>query len=160
MFSNGPEIFRLNPRGQRLETIMITRRAFLQGSAGTAAGLILPSWLVEAENHIDIEAKPYLEPPAREDVTIHAVDWGADEYQLSVGDPYADPPDITWREMLNWQGFGSLDEYYGTDDPQSLPEYSLDDRMAKHWAKDRVEISYPATPESDSDRLGFGNGSQ
>jgi hypothetical protein len=35
---------------------MITRRAFLRGSAGTAAGLILPSWLVKAENYIDIEA--------------------------------------------------------------------------------------------------------
>ena len=56
MFSNVPEIFRLNPRGQRLETIMITRRAFLKGSAGTAAGLILPTWLVKAENYIDIEA--------------------------------------------------------------------------------------------------------
>lgn len=35
---------------------MITRRAFLKGSAGTAAGLILPTWLVKAENYIDIEA--------------------------------------------------------------------------------------------------------
>ncbi len=106
---------------------MITRRAFLKGSAGAAAGLILPSWLVKAENYIDIEAKPYLEPPAREDVTIYAIDWGADEYQLSVGDPYADPPDTTWREILNWRGCESFEEYYGTHDPQSLPEYGLDD---------------------------------
>jgi hypothetical protein len=115
---------------------MITRRAFLKGSAGATAGLILPSWLVKAENYIDIEAKPYLEPPARKGVTIYAIDWGDAEYQLSLGDPYADVPDITWREMLNWQGFESFEEYYETDDPQSLPEYSLDDLVPDTWMTD------------------------
>lgn len=38
----------------------------------------------------------------------------------------------------------------------------LDDRVANHWAKNKpsFQVHYPATPESDSDRLGFDNGSQ
>ena len=36
------------------------------------------------------------------------------------------------------------------------------DRVANHWAKDKDSfvVTYPETPESDSDRLGFDNGSQ
>lgn len=38
----------------------------------------------------------------------------------------------------------------------------LDERVFMHWAKDHesFEVIYPPTPESDSDRLGFDNGSQ
>jgi hypothetical protein len=36
------------------------------------------------------------------------------------------------------------------------------DRVANHWAKDKdtFEVIYPPTPQSDSDRLGFDNGSE
>jgi hypothetical protein len=38
----------------------------------------------------------------------------------------------------------------------------LDDRVASHWAKDKdtFQVTYPIDQESDSDRLGFDNGSQ
>lgn len=36
----------------------------------------------------------------------------------------------------------------------------LDDRIAHHWDKENVTVHYPPTPQSNSDRLGFDNGSQ
>jgi hypothetical protein len=38
----------------------------------------------------------------------------------------------------------------------------LEQRVKMHWANDKpsFEIIYPPTPESNSDRLGFDNGSQ
>jgi len=38
----------------------------------------------------------------------------------------------------------------------------LDERVKMHWAKDKETflVTYPPTPESDSDRMGFDNGSQ
>lgn len=36
----------------------------------------------------------------------------------------------------------------------------LDDRIANHWDKENITVHYPPTPQSDSDRLGFDNGSQ
>jgi len=41
---------------------MISRRFFLKGTVATAAGLILPSWVVHAERYIDGEGEPFLEP--------------------------------------------------------------------------------------------------
>ena len=80
---------------------MITRRTFLKASAGAAAGLILPSWLVKAEKYIEIEEEPFLERPNRVGTTIYAVDFGLGEYQMSLGDPREDIPDVTWRDLLD-----------------------------------------------------------
>ena len=42
---------------------MISRRTFLKASAVASSGLILPDWLVHAENYIELEAEPYIEKP-------------------------------------------------------------------------------------------------
>jgi len=106
---------------------MITRRTFLQASAAAAAGLILPSWLVQAENYIDIEARPFLESPTRSESTIYAVNDGND-YYLALGKPLDDVPKMTWRELFASRfSCDSFEEYFGTDDPEELKGYHLDD---------------------------------
>ena len=80
---------------------MITRRTFLKALVIATSGLILPDWIVRAENQIEIEAEPLLEPPTRSESTIYATDWGDGNYQLAL-DPMKDPPEITWREYFVW----------------------------------------------------------
>ncbi len=63
-----------------------------------------------------------LETSVSPETTLYATDWGADEYQLSLGDPYEDMPDMTWRYLLAKRyDCHSFEEYYGTEDPQKLP---------------------------------------
>ena len=83
---------------------MLTRRAFLLGAtglvAGAAANLILPSWVRYAERFIEAEGEPLLEPPQRELTTIDAIILpGMDDYRLTIGDPFEEPPAMTWREL-------------------------------------------------------------
>jgi hypothetical protein len=107
---------------------MITRRTFLKATASTATGLILPSWLVKAENYIDAVNEPFLEPPERVDKVVYAVDCGANDYYLSLGKPRGDIPSLTWRYLFeHWYDFDSFEEYFGTDDPEDLKGYNLDD---------------------------------
>jgi len=109
---------------------MLTRRAFLKASSGAAAGLFLPSWLVMAENFIESEAKPFLELPARQETTLHAIDWGFGEYQLALSDdPFEEPPELTWREFLDHYDIESFEDYVGSDDPEDFPALSLEDTV-------------------------------
>ena len=98
---------------------MLTRRAFLVGAAGlttsVASGLILPAWLERAERFVADEDAPLLEPPAVEKVTINAVRFdGVDDIRLVIGDPFEEPPQMTW------QGF--FEHFYG-DDFDSFEEF-------------------------------------
>ena len=112
---------------------MITRRTFLKASVGSAAGLMLPSWLARAETYIKTENAPFLEPPGNAETTIYAVDHGGNNYMLALGEPADELPRITWRELLKeWHGCESFEEFLGTDDPEYLCEYNLDD-IAPEW---------------------------
>ena len=76
---------------------MITRRQFLIGSA---TGLILPNWLLEAEQYLRNEGEPLLESPIKTNSILTAFDEG-NGYTL-----YLDyDPDIainfTWKEMID-----------------------------------------------------------
>lgn len=74
-----------------------------------------------------------LETSVSPETTLYATDWGADEYQLSLGDPYEDMPDMTWRYLLAKRyDCHSFEEYYGTEDPQKLPNWSLDYLAPEH----------------------------
>ena len=111
----------------------MNRRTFLKATVAAASGLILPDWLVRAESYIDAENRPYLERPATAHDTLYAVDWGGNEYQLTLGDPYQGPPTMTWREFFEWEGVSGMEEYIGSDDPDDLPAFSLDNK-ADEWA--------------------------
>jgi hypothetical protein len=120
---------------------MMNRRTFLKATVAAASGLILPDWLLRAENYIERESRPYLEKPQQADTILYAVDWGGDEYQFELGDPYQGPPTMTWREFLDWKGYDSFEDYYGSDDPNDFPAHSLDDEVddwivLDHWVYD------------------------
>lgn len=83
---------------------MLTRRTFLLGAAGTAAGtaagLMLPAWVRRAKAFIETEHQPLLEPPPRVRRVLQATipDWD-DRYYLVLTEPYEGPPRLTWRQF-------------------------------------------------------------
>jgi hypothetical protein len=106
---------------------MITRRTFLIASAFASSRLILPSWLIKAENYINIEEKPFLETPNVTETIIYALDDG-EGYYLSFGKPVCDPPPMIWQQLF-FQAFGcdSFEEYFDPDDPVKWTGNGLDD---------------------------------
>lgn len=81
----------------------ITRRQFLLSTAGAAAGFILPSYYTRALAFIDQFDEPLLESPriVREELIVCYDRDG----ELNLGDPYSEPPSLSWREYA--------DKYYG-----------------------------------------------
>jgi hypothetical protein len=118
---------------------MITRRQFLVGAAGAAAGLILPDWLVRAERFIEGEGAPLLELPDRYHDTLTAISWFGDEYQLFLGDPHEEPPRMNWVEFAeryfhedNITAF--LADFFGDDGELPDPEDEVDECLvSEHW---------------------------
>ncbi|HIE77935.1 MAG TPA: hypothetical protein EYP92_03820 [Candidatus Thioglobus sp.] len=103
---------------------MISRRFFLKGTVATAAGLILPSWVVHAERYIEGEGLPFLEPLKSHQNTLFAVDWnGEGVYELSLGDPFAKPDlHITWEEYIERYTYvETLQDYFEGEDPIDIP---------------------------------------
>ena len=79
---------------------MITRRQFLIGSA---AGLILPKWLVLAEEYLNDTGEPLLEPPSKTVDVITAIGEGKDYVLFLNYDP--DPQvSYTWGELIGRYG--------------------------------------------------------
>jgi hypothetical protein len=108
---------------------MLTRRQFLIGSAGAAAGLVLPSWFERALNFIEIEKRPLIELPERSSNTLHALNCGPEGYQLALGEaPYAGPPPITWREYAERYQHMTFEEY--AEEAASYGEIILPDEPA------------------------------
>ena len=103
---------------------MISRRFFLKGTVATAAGLILPSWVVHAERYIEGEGEPFLEPLESHQNTLYAIDGnGEGGYGLFLGDPFKKPQTrMTWEEYIERCPFANtLQEYYQGVDPKDLP---------------------------------------
>lgn len=90
---------------------MISRRQFMVGSAGAAAGLILPDWLVCAERYVEGEGAPYLETPGRFSDTLYAIDWGDGELQLFLGELHEDVPRMSWEEYAERYFGMTFDEF-------------------------------------------------
>ena len=80
----------------------ISRRRFMLGAAGAAAGLILPGYYRRALEFIDRTGQPLLEPAARPvaELTVYQGDWTDLKYGLAIGDPRAGPPPMTLREFF------------------------------------------------------------
>jgi len=91
---------------------MITRRQFL---IGTAAGLILPDWLLKAEQYLRNEINPLLETPKITNDILTAVDEG-NRYKLYLN--YEPDPHLssTWRERI---------ERYDLANGESFDDYDL-----------------------------------
>jgi hypothetical protein len=116
---------------------MISRRQFLIGAAGAAAGLILPDWLVRAERYVEEEGTAYLEAPEHLSDTLYAVDWGDGNFQLFLGDPQQDVPDLTWREFADRYFGMAFDEFVvdhlGMKPREAVAAGILEEGLAPEW---------------------------
>jgi len=104
---------------------MISRRFFLKGTVATAAGLILPSWVVHAERYIEGEGLPFLEPLKTHQDILYAVNWnGGGEYILHLGDPLRRPETkITWQDYIDrYTHVDTLREYFEGENPEDIPK--------------------------------------
>jgi hypothetical protein len=84
------------------------RRQFL---LGTAAGLVLPSFFDKAFAYFENHEEPFLEAPRSASTIMYAcaeLDGGGG-YQMTVGDPWMQPPDMTVKEFC---------DHYGETDPE------------------------------------------
>ena len=98
----------------------LSRRHFLLGTAGAAAGLILPSYYRRALEFLDRTGSPLLEPEGTSTQILTAYDYayyGDDlKYGLALGefDPEPYPPELTLRQFA---------ERYGVDPEELLESY-------------------------------------
>jgi hypothetical protein len=85
----------------------ITRRQFLLSTAGAAAGFILPSFYTRVLAFVDQFGEPLLESPplVREELIVCTDRCN----ELNLGDPYYEPPSMTWREYADRYYGGSLE---------------------------------------------------
>jgi hypothetical protein len=91
----------------------ITRRQFL---LGTTAGLILPSFYEKAYSFFENHGEPLLVAPRQPGEILYACsdlyrcsDFAEEGFRLKLGDPEAEPPEMTIREFCEAFGEGDLD---------------------------------------------------
>ena len=75
--------------------MLSTRRQFI---LGTAAGLILPSYYDKVFTFFENTGEAYLELPEQADNHLYAVTGRGEGFQLNLGDPCEEPPQLTYRE--------------------------------------------------------------
>jgi hypothetical protein len=76
----------------------ITRRQFLISTASGGVGLILPSYYEKVFSFFENHGEPLLEAPTLITEDLYA-DLQAD-YQLNIGLPATEYPEMTWREVF------------------------------------------------------------
>ena len=110
----------------------INRRQFLLSTAGAAVGAIIPSFYYRALEHFERFEVPMLAAPSR--VTQDLLVVNINEYlELSLGDPYADLPTLSYREFFEQyepEGFDELSRWgllrSELDQPMLDSEYQMD----------------------------------
>ena len=118
----------------------ITRRQFLLGMTGTAAGLVIPTYLTRATLFLEETGSPLILPPEHIDTELLAVD-KYDEFELNLGDPYIGPPDMTHREFADkYRGYQNVKDYleseFGDESEWPDPDSSVDyDTLVESWAR-------------------------
>jgi hypothetical protein len=104
---------------------MISRRFFLKGMVATAAGLILPSWVVHAERYIEGEGVPFLESLDSHQDILYSIDGnGEGGYGLFLGDPFKKPQtQMTWEEYIEKHPcVSTLQEFFEYSEREDIPK--------------------------------------
>lgn len=112
----------------------ISRRQFI---LGTASGLIMPSFYETVLAHVDNYGEPLIELPRQFDTNLFAVATGFGEFQLNLGDPDAEPPELTVREFAV-RYFGSEKDYvyyFGEEEEIDFDALIDWDVLVDHWAR-------------------------
>lgn len=103
----------------------ISRRQFI---IGTTAGLILPSYFDKVFAYFENTGEALLEVPKNAEIEMIACsELGGDAYELNLGDPYQEPPEMTVREYAN-RYFGGEQEWlecngYEDDDFERVMDF-------------------------------------
>ena len=75
--------------------MLSTRRQFI---IGTATGLILPSFYDKVFTFFENTGEAYLERPKQASTELIAAVGRGEGFQLNLGDPYEEPPKLTYGE--------------------------------------------------------------
>jgi len=113
----------------------ISRRRFLLSTAGAAAGAIIPSFYFRALEYFEQFGEPLLVAPG--DVTEDLCVMDFNGYpELCLGDPFAEPPEMTYREYFTrYQPEGLLN--FGEEwnlEPAELDTLIDYDYVLDRWA--------------------------
>jgi hypothetical protein len=101
---------------------MYPRREFIiQATKGIAGAFIFPSFAERLLNHIDRHGVPLLETPKNSSAIIYAVHHYDSEYQLCYGDPFEEPPQLTWRQYF-MEEYGSKEHLT----PELLEDHGIE----------------------------------
>ena len=107
----------------------ISRRQFLLSTAGATVGAIVPSFYFRALEFFEQFGEPLLELPGQFSKDLHVLNTDEGFMELSVGDPYAEIPDMTYRE------------YFAIRNPEWLETY------AESWGLELAELDTPINQE-------------
>jgi len=91
---------------------MITRRQFLLRSAASAAGFFTPAFVMQANQFIKINSRPFLEEVDDGNDIIFAESF-SDTFELHLGEPYELPFELTVKGVLD---FGEVDPEWFYDE--------------------------------------------
>jgi hypothetical protein len=112
------------------ENIMsITRRQFLLSTAGASAGFILPSFYFRALEFFERFGEPFLVAPDRLTQDLNVLDVCGEYLELNLGDPYLEPPRLTFREYFERYSPEGIETF---EDDWDLTRDHLDD-LAPDW---------------------------
>ena len=88
------------------------RRQFL---LGTAAGLVLPRYFDKVFSYVENYGEPLLELPRQPVETMYAVSERGTGYELNLGDPWEEPPQMSIREFARYRAGDDWERWYRED---------------------------------------------
>ena len=112
----------------------VTRRQFLLSTAGAAVGAILPTFYFRALEYLERFGEPLLEMPRRFNQDLCVFD-NDGELELCLGDPFEEPPKLTFREFFTQYdpgGFDTFEEMWGLG-PEHLDSSVPEEYLWDHW---------------------------
>ena len=114
----------------------LSRRHFLLGAG---AGLILPEFFDKAWAFVETRGEPLLVAPKTAEITLNACDreWDGESFDLCWGDPWAQPPEMTIREITEREGI-SLEEWTGVSDEELWGDVDSPadwETICSHWGR-------------------------
>ncbi|MFC1696129.1 hypothetical protein ACFL1C_08405 [Pseudomonadota bacterium] len=111
-----------------------TRRQFLLSTAGASVGAIIPSFYFRALEFLEQFGEPLLVPPQRATKELCVLN-NCGELELCLGDPFAEPPKISFREFFTQydpQGLDTFEEMWGYDE-EDLDTPMDEEYFFDHW---------------------------
>jgi hypothetical protein len=110
----------------------ITRRQFLLSTAGSSVGAIIPDYYFRALHFFEQFEEPLLVPPPRPTRELFTFN-NCDQFELCLGNPFEEPPKLTYREFYTRYQPGELESF---EEMCGLGPAAPDDQMEDEWVWD------------------------